>query len=362
MDFIIQFQLNIFSLLVLIVLQSIICIRTKIKSFGCKLISHTVLFTIIALIIEPITWAFDGIQSDAGFFMEYISNFILLLIPPVICAFMLSYVDYYIYKDIHRIKKRFYYLHFFGLTLIALVINIFYPLYFSVDRITVVYSVGNFLWVNSLIVLLFYIYMMIVILKNRKSVSRNAVIIFGFIFSLPIIGMMIQLYNENLFFSWTAIVLSIMVVYIFLESYNGEIDYLTKLYSRQSYEKYVNQLIETKKQFQIIFIDLNKFKGINDKYGHLRGDHVLIEFGDYLKKAFSPNKLISRLGGDEYMVVDEFELDIKQIVKKLHKDIENSSSFNGLTFSYGCESYKPKMTIDDLYGLVDKKMYLNKKR
>lgn len=360
MDFIIQFQLNIFSLLVLFVLYNIIRIRTKIKSFGCKLINYTVLFTAFALVIEPLTWAFDGVQTNAGFFMEYLTNFLLLLIAPIICGFMLSFVDYYIYKDIHRIQKRFYYMHFLGLTFIVLIINIFYPLYFAVDSSTSAYTVGDYAWVNSLIIFLFYIYMIIVTLKNRKRIAHNAVNIFIFIFSIPIIGMVIQLYNKNIFFSWTSIVLSILVVYVFLESVNGEIDYLTKLYSRRSYEKYVNKLIETDKQFQIIFIDLNKFKEINDKYGHLKGDKVLIDFSFILKKAFSPNILVSRLGGDEYMIVDEYDLDVKNIVDELHKHMKDSPVFNGLTFSYGCEAYKPNMSIDDLYGLVDKKMYLNK--
>ena len=246
MDFLIKFQLNIFAFFILISIYIIICLKSKIINFSCSLLKYTIFFTALALIVEPLTWIFDGTSFFGSYFLEYSTNFILILIAPSICGLMLSYVDYHLFTDRNRIFKKLFYMHFFILTLVILIINIFYPIYFEVNIITNTYSPGNFLWIHTVIITLFYIYMLILTFINRKKTTRYALIIFGVFFSLPIIGMIVQLYEINLFFSWSSIALSILVVYIFIESSNGETDYLTKIFTRLSYEKHINYLIERK--------------------------------------------------------------------------------------------------------------------
>ncbi|XFA98718.1 GGDEF domain-containing protein [Candidatus Izemoplasma sp. B36] len=364
MDFLIKFQLNIFAFLVLISVYIIICIRSKITNLSCKLLKYTIFATASALIIEPLTWIFDGTSFFGSYFLEYSTNFLLILIAPVICGLMLSYVDYHLFKDRNRVFKKQFYMHFFLFTLVILIINIFYPIYFEVNPNTNSYSPGDFLWIHTVIITLFYIYMLILTVINRKKTTKYALIIFGFFFSLPIIGMIVQLFEIDVFFSWSSIALSILVVYIFIESSNGETDYLTRIFTRMSYEKHINYLIERKNNFEIIYIDLDKFKQINDLKGHLKGDEILVEFSKYLERAFFPNKMISRLGGDEFMVVDESNLDITQAVNDLYSLIKSSEDPNmqKLKFSYGNIKYKEGMSLDDLYNQADVKMYKNKNK
>jgi diguanylate cyclase (GGDEF)-like protein len=177
-------------------------------------------------------------------------------------------------------------------------------------------------------------------------------------------GMVLQLFLSEFFFSWTSIVLSLLVIYIFLESTSSDKDYLTKLYSRQSYERYVAYLIEREKPFSILFIDLDKLKVINDELGHFKGDVVLIEFSRALTKVFSPNHMVSRLGGDEFIVVIENVLVIGDSVTKVYKQLtaNEDKAVANLNFSYGYQQYEKNMTIDELYVKADKKMYIHKEK
>lgn len=82
-------------------------------------------------------------------------------------------------------------------------------------------------------------------------------------------------------------------------------DYLTKLYNRRYSENEINQIINdrTKASYAFIIIDVDKFKDINDTYGHAIGDKALIFVADSLKKYFEGDSIISRLGGDEFIVL-----------------------------------------------------------
>ena len=362
MDFLVQFQMNIYALIILVILHVAIIVRSRVNDIGKKLMENAILFVGLAIIVEPLTWIFDCTLFFGAHFLEYSTNFLLILFAPIICGFMVSYVDYYIFKDSKRLNRRLYYLWPTALTFILLIINIFYPIYFSVDKVTNLYKPENLLWIQYLMVVLYYLYMIVFTLKNRKKTFRYAIVIFFVFFSLPLIGMTLQIFIPMFFFSWTSIVLSIVVIYIFLESTSGERDYLTKLYSRQSYEKYVLHLIDIEKPFSILFIDLDNFKGINDELGHFKGDQVLVEFGRTLIKAFRPNPMVSRLAGDEFTVVVENELDLDSSIRAVYKILEsnNDEAIKTLQFSYGFQAYEKKMTVDQLYVSADKKMYIKK--
>ncbi len=364
MDYFVQFQLNFYNIIVLIILYVLIIKRSEVESFSKQLVKATIFFAGAAIIIEPLTWIFDGAQFFGAYFLEYSTNFVLLLMAPIIGAIMLCYVDYSFFQDRNRLKKRFFYLHFLAITLITLIINIFFPIYFEVARDTNIYSSGDYGWIQFILVGAMYVYMLAFVLVNRKRAHRNVRRIFTFFFLWPIIGMIVENFNIHLNFSWNFIVLSLLVVYAFLESTTSERDYLTKIYNRLSYETYVYHLIETHKFFGVVLIDLDKFKEINDKYGHQKGDDVLVDFAMILNRVFAPNKMVSRLAGDEFMIVVEDDIDIETRIKDIYNRMHNSDNkmLKELELSYGFQAYKMNMTIDELYLKVDRKMYKDKNK
>lgn len=359
MEYIIGFQLNIYGTLVMLLLFFIIKYRLKVPTFRKSILLHLTFFTIVALILEPISWIFDGLAVPGGFIVGYLSNFLIILLAPVIAGFFMVYVDYFIFKSKIRIRKRIYYMHPTILTFILLIINIFHPIYFSVSTDTNVYVGGNFIWVQYVLLSLAYVYLLIYIAVYNNKIEKYVRNIFAFFLLVPILGMIIQVLITSVFFAWTSIAFSIFVMYVFLESTSGAIDYLTKLYSRQSYESYMDLLMENNISFGVLYLDLNSFKEINDTFGHIIGDKVLIEFGNLLKKALSPNKMIARLGGDEFISVLENSLDIDKAILKLKASLKSSALelVRNLTFSYGYSEFSERVPIDKIYYVVDREMY-----
>jgi two-component system, cell cycle response regulator len=84
-------------------------------------------------------------------------------------------------------------------------------------------------------------------------------------------------------------------------------DQLTGLYNRRYFDVHLSKLIptsqQTRKIFSVLILDVDKFKAVNDTYGHGVGDEVLRTFGYRLKDALRGFDLVARLGGEEFVVV-----------------------------------------------------------
>lgn len=85
------------------------------------------------------------------------------------------------------------------------------------------------------------------------------------------------------------------------------IDELTGLYNRnflmQRIKEEINKSIRLKQPLSLIFMDLDFFKGVNDKYGHQSGDELLKEMGQLLKKSTREYDVASRFGGEEFVIM-----------------------------------------------------------
>lgn len=85
------------------------------------------------------------------------------------------------------------------------------------------------------------------------------------------------------------------------------IDSLTEIYNRRYfYEKVkteIDYFIEHKKKFSILLLDLDRFKNINDKYGHIIGDEVLKHFVRETNKFLRPQDHFGRIGGEEFCIL-----------------------------------------------------------
>ena len=101
-------------------------------------------------------------------------------------------------------------------------------------------------------------------------------------------------------------------------------DTLTSLPNRAQFERYMDALIADKKDildpFIILFIDLDRFKVINDTLGHDIGDEMLIILSQRIYKILGSENLLARIGGDEFVSIIEVQEDV-EIINLLVKQI-----------------------------------------
>lgn len=80
-------------------------------------------------------------------------------------------------------------------------------------------------------------------------------------------------------------------------------DSLTGLHNRSSFLERLDVLMRAGGSFAVLTIDLDRFKAINDQFGHLAGDEVLVEVANRLRRAANSDTLVTRVGGDEFVLV-----------------------------------------------------------
>lgn len=151
--------------------------------------------------------------------------------------------------------------------------------------------------------------------------------------------------------------------------YLAETDLMTGLTNRGTGERRVNELLSRKVCGLFCLIDCDRFKTINDVYGHHVGDKVIINFARCLKKTCRNKDVVFRLGGDEFAVYSPALLNRAQadeFINRLFENVRNikiSKLEEGtISISVGAVFFRQGNTsFDQLYRQADIAMYESKK-
>lgn len=143
-------------------------------------------------------------------------------------------------------------------------------------------------------------------------------------------------------------------------------DYLTGLHNRVSFQNAFERWKREKAEFALIILDLNDFKNINDRYGHLAGDETLRHFADWLRRCVDPSDFIARLSGDEFVILtpkaDEHERLVKSIREGLRRSIELDGVLLELSVSIGVSIYPHDgHNMDAVFKAADDRLYEDKR-
>ena len=143
------------------------------------------------------------------------------------------------------------------------------------------------------------------------------------------------------------------------------IDPLTGLYKKPYFDRRLKEEMKEKGRLTLVVVDLDNFKDINDKYGHIVGDKTLQEFAELIKKNLRKDDLFSRWGGEEFLMLIESDEREKMVQKmdKLRKLIDKHTfrTIGHLTASFGIALSKEDDTPETLLKRADDALYLAKK-
>ena len=146
-------------------------------------------------------------------------------------------------------------------------------------------------------------------------------------------------------------------------------DKLTSIYNRRYIDNFLLEKIEEfnenpQNKLSIVFIDIDDFKKINDTYGHVKGDRVLVEFSEIIKYNIRTEDVFGRWGGEEFIIISESSLETTaEIANKLKNIIEEHTFCRDLhlTSSFGITTCKYNDTLSTIIQKADYALYQAKR-
>jgi diguanylate cyclase (GGDEF)-like protein len=316
--------------------------------------------------LEVLSWGYD---CRPGYFhINYFLNFIFALSTSIVPCLWACYIDYHMFESFERLRVRWFYSYPFFLNMILLIINFFKPIIFSVSDQNV-YSREPGMLLMAIINLSLFIHISSIAYKERHRIQKEVVWVILLYVLMPVVVAFLQTALFGVFILWPTMAATLVLTYIFLETVSTSRDYLTGLLTRSRIDGYLEYLISHDKPFLLVMIDLDKFKEINDTYGHLEGDQALKQFASVLSRTFVGERLIGRYAGDEFILILEKHNsdDVRTCMQRIHNEMKSYYNEGHLKFevdfSYGYYDREPQtsLTYAEVVGFADARMYLQKK-
>ncbi len=178
--------------------------------------------------------------------------------------------------------------------------------------------------------------------------------------------------DKNILINISILLLSFIAFYIYkqrnLAKHKEELEFLsntdslTGLKNRRKIDKILNE--QKNKKFSIILMDIDHFKQINDNFGHLIGDEILIEVAKLLKHNVNANDILGRWGGEEFLIIckNTSIQEAKSLANRIKTLLENKEfKLCKITASFGISKAENNLELKDILANADHALYKAKK-
>lgn len=257
-------------------------------------------------------------------------------------------------------------------------------LYMAICTVMLGYNYGFHLYAMSTIPLIYYVKYISIKIEGTDpkpvfwtvaiilscTLSSLYVVRHGSVYDVPGIPSYIFLGTNIVTVCLFLFVFSRRMIVLVMESeekldYQANHDALTDLVNRYYMRKVLNRAIETNpEKAWIAMIDIDKFKTINDTYGHNAGDVVLKSLS-HLMQEVCPECTVSRWGGEEFLIYGECGTVSTDIIEKLRTEVENAETVADgkiikFTITSGVSVHEKGQKMDRWIIAADDKLYKGK--
>ena len=210
------------------------------------------------------------------------------------------------------------------------------------------------------------------LLRKDSYARRGEYVSIASFVVLPIGAGIVQAYHTGVSIICLAATVAAVQIFVNLQQARITIDPLTQINNRTKLIQYLDKCVShqrsgTDRTLTLCLIDINDFKSINDRFGHLEGDAALVLLAEALKEVGDHIKgLIARYGGDEFFIVLEAK-DAQEVSAFRRELLDTLARYNAraakpynVEISLGFADYDPNLSIPELIEKADQALYQNK--
>src|SRR6266487_2406801 len=146
-------------------------------------------------------------------------------------------------------------------------------------------------------------------------------------------------------------------------------DPLTEIYNRRSLDdmatRYIGQARRSHKPLTFLLVDVDRFKQVNTRFGHLTGDFVLAEIATLLKSSTRGSDAVVRYGGDEFLIILADTSRAEKVVERIRVYLRDWNQARHLedfelSLSIGVAEWSDGKTLEEMLDVADRDMYTAK--
>lgn len=328
------------------------------------------LFVLVVCDMEILATAFNRQTFTGASELNRFFNAVLFAVNPIPAFLWGTYAHCKIYDDEKKLKRAS---KFLVIPLVIVVVlsfaNLFTDVFFSITADNVYMREKGF-FLSTCLSVFYIVYVIIIAVWNRKNIEKNLFFPLLSFMVLPVVGLTLQILFMGMYMLWVSVAISVIIVFNHVQNDYAITDWLTGLYNRKYLDTYLQQMYNRKPSSMLVglMIDVDRFKSINDSFGHLTGDNALRDTAKILKRGAGKKAKVSRYAGDEFVIVlaVENEAEISRIIQRIEKTASEFNQTSGkpykLEFSIGYAIFKiiEGQTPDDFLYQMDQSMYWKK--
>lgn len=352
--------------------------KTPSFSWRNRILRQTMILLAMVMVINTAAWMLDGRTFSGVRLVLHVLNTLYFLLTEVVALLWLFYV-YGVVENKEKAEKKFAVLALIpqACMLVVLAGNPWTKLVYELGGQNQ-YARGRCYLLHTAVTagyLLTASAMALYHCRREQSGEKRRQYrwLAGFII-LPLCGAVFQILFYGLELILPLTTASLLLIHIYGQQNQVTRDALTGLNNRRRLNQYLNEL-EAQSWGEgacyFVLLDVDKFKMINDTYGHVEGDVVLRQVADQMKKVFGDSRsFLARYGGDEFVIVlrDETEEQLEARITKLKDGVAMMSWAGGrpweISLSVGYASWEEEKIADTktLVETADGRMYEEKNK
>ncbi len=370
-------EINSCTVVILLILKFAFKKATANLSTDKLLFEYMLNMNLVFSICDVLSVIFLGTSSFVGEIILVLSNMGNIETMTIISYIWILYVFSRLGLNYNKQQKAIFAIPLVIAT-VELLLNPFTEFVFSIDENNI-YSREIGIWLHWGVSWGYIVYGTVITFKALKAatnkIKRRTIAPLLYFILCPTVASIFQVMFYGL--SITQMGLAIGIILIFTITVGEEVstDTLTDLNNRAGMENYILRRMEGQR-FQdvtVFIMDLNNFKFINDKHGHVVGDKALKDAAEVLKKScgsVTKRVFLCRFGGDEFVIIGDglSKAEKATLTKAIRDESENMNNRNKhvfrIEFSIGmvdgsCQTYEE---FEVLLSCADELMYEDKKR
>ena len=236
-----------------------------------------------------------------------------------------------------------------------------------------VYAHGPLFWLQMIgaygMLAIPLVHLVIRLIRRVTPPPRDVLFNLLSFYFIPIVGAIVSLFYTGMPGTWTCAAVSLVLLYINDQDREIIRDGLTGLNNRKTLDGVFPEYAKTGEPLYLFMMDLDRFKQINDTYGHPVGDQALVDAASIRSASMVGRKgLLVRYGGDEFLIMSFFEDDAsadrfkKAILQRFDDYRREHNPPYWFAMSIGYTRYVPGQSLESLIEQADNALYQEKQR